>query len=67
MTAPNVVVKWSAWAPRLLSVLRILTAFSFIQAGTAVCCFIWLYVSAAGAGPWSLDARRAKGYHPPTP
>lgn len=21
-------------------------------------CFLWLYVSAAGAGPWSLDARR---------
>ena len=21
-------------------------------------CFIWLYYSAAGAGPWSLDARR---------
>ena len=23
-------------------------------------CFIWLYFSAAGAGPWSLDARRWK-------
>lgn len=23
-------------------------------------CFIWLYYSAAGAGPWSLDARRGK-------
>jgi putative oxidoreductase len=21
-------------------------------------CFIWLYISAAGPGPWSLDARR---------
>ena len=21
-------------------------------------CFLWLYISAAGAGPWSLDARR---------
>lgn len=21
-------------------------------------CFIWLYLSAAGPGPWSLDARR---------
>jgi len=50
MTAPNVVAKWSAWAPRLLSVLRIFTAFIFI----------WLYVSAAGAGPWSLDAKRGK-------
>jgi putative oxidoreductase len=23
-------------------------------------CFIWLYFSAAGAGPWSLDALRKK-------
>ena len=135
MTAPSVVAKWSSWAPRLLSVLRIFTAFIFLQAGTmklfafpigmppngatatplsevwiagvletvggvfvllglftrpvafllsgemavayfqffaprgfwpianngiapAVCCFIWLYISAAGAGPWSLDAKR---------
>ena len=23
-------------------------------------CFIWLYISSAGAGPWSLDAMRKK-------
>lgn len=23
-------------------------------------CFLWLYFSSAGAGPWSLDARRGK-------
>ena len=23
-------------------------------------CFLWLYISAAGPGPWSLDARRAR-------
>jgi len=23
-------------------------------------CFVWLYFSAAGAGPWSLDAKREK-------
>jgi putative oxidoreductase len=23
-------------------------------------CFVWLYFSAAGAGPWSLDAKRRK-------
>src|SRR5712692_1941692 len=23
-------------------------------------CFIWLYLSAAGAGPWSLDAKRGR-------
>ncbi len=24
-------------------------------------CFVWLYFSAAGAGPWSLDAARTRG------
>lgn len=26
----------------------------------ALFCFVWLYFSAAGAGPWSLDAKRGK-------
>ena len=26
----------------------------------ALYCFVWLYFSAAGAGPWSVDARRAR-------
>lgn len=26
----------------------------------ALYCFVWLYFSAAGAGPWSLDALRAQ-------
>jgi putative oxidoreductase len=26
----------------------------------ALYCFVWLYFSAAGAGPWSLDALREK-------
>jgi putative oxidoreductase len=26
----------------------------------ALYCFVWLYFSAAGAGPWALDARREK-------
>jgi putative oxidoreductase len=137
MTASNLIAKWSAWAPRLQSVLRIVAAFMFIQAGTmklfafpagippnggtvalmsqaglggiletlggvllllglftrpvafllagemavayfqfhfpqsfwtvinggisaALYCFVWLYFSAAGAGPWSLDALREK-------
>jgi putative oxidoreductase len=25
-------------------------------------CFIWLYLSAAGAGPWSLDAMMRRGH-----
>jgi len=28
--------------------------------GAALYCFLWLYFSAAGPGPWSLDARRKK-------
>lgn len=27
----------------------------------ALYCFVWLYFSAAGAGPWSLDARLGRG------
>jgi putative oxidoreductase len=30
----------------------------------ALYCFVWLYFSAAGAGPWSLDARRGKAGSP---
>ncbi len=138
-TAVNLVAKWPAWGPRLQSVLRIVAAFMFIQAGTmklfafpagipptggtvqlmsqmglagiletfggallllglftrpvafllagemavayfqvsfpqgfwpimnggvgsALYCFVWLYFSAAGPGPWSLDAKRW-GHH----
>lgn len=133
----NLVTKWSAWAPRLQSVLRIVAALMFMLVGTmklfafpagippngstvhlmsqlglagileafggallvlglftrpvafllagemavayfqvhfhqgfwpvmnggmpaVLYCFIWLYFSAAGAGPWSLDAKRGK-------
>ena len=137
MTAPNIVAKWPSRAPYLLSVLRIVAAFLFMQFGTAklfafpaaimpgggtapiaslvgvaalletfggLClllglftrpvafivagemafayflghapngfwpvlnqghpailfCFVWLYLSAAGPGPWSLDAKRGR-------
>jgi putative oxidoreductase len=30
----------------------------------ALFCFVWLYFSAAGAGPWSLDAKRGGHLHP---
>ncbi len=136
-TAPNIVAKWPTWAPYLLSLLRIVAAFLFMQFGTAkllafpaaimpgggtapiaslpgiagmleafgglfllvglftrpvafilagemaiayflghapqgfwpvlnqgspaiLFCFIWLYFSAAGPGPWSLDAKRGR-------
>ncbi len=35
MTVPKLTAKWSAWAPRLKSVLRIVAAFLFMQVGTA--------------------------------
>ncbi len=137
MTAPNLITKWTSWAPQLLSMLRIVAAFMFILPGTmklfafpigmppdgntaqlisqvgfggiletfggalllvglftrpvafilagemavayfqfhapqsfwpivnngvnaALYCFVWLYFSAAGPGPWSLDAKRGK-------
>jgi putative oxidoreductase len=133
MTGRTIAGGWAGWAPRLLSVLRIVAAFLFMQFGTAklfafpaavmpgggtapvlslpgiagvleafggalllfglltrpvafllsglmafayflghagqgfwpvlnqghpaiMFCFVWLYVSAAGPGPWSLDA-----------
>ncbi|HEV7365600.1 MAG TPA: DoxX family protein [Gemmatimonadales bacterium] len=137
MTAPSPVVRWRSWAPYLLSILRIVAAFLFIQFGTAkvfgfpapimpgggtapagslawvagmletfggaflllglftrpvafllsgemafayfmghapqgfwpvlnqghpaiLFCFTFLYLSAAGPGPWSLDAMRER-------
>jgi putative oxidoreductase len=137
LTTPNAAARWSTWAPYLLSVLRIIAAFLFIQFGTAklfafpaavlpgggtapvaslpgvagaleafggallllglftrpvafllsgemaiayfighaprgfwpvlnqghpaiLFCFVWLYLSAAGAGPWSIDAMRKR-------
>jgi putative oxidoreductase len=137
MGTTGLVARWSAWAPQMQSVLRIVAAFIFILSGTmklfafpagmppdgstatlmsqvgiggvletvggalllvglftrpvafvlsgemavayfqfhfpngiwpilnggvaaALYCFVWLYFSAAGAGPWSLDARLGK-------
>jgi putative oxidoreductase len=136
MSGTGLAASWSAWAPQLQSVLRIVAAAIFVTAGTTILfafpagmppdggtapalsqiwiggvleliggaflllglftrpvafvlagqmavayfqfhfptsfwptlnngipavlyCFVWLYFSAAGAGPWSLDARRA--------
>jgi putative oxidoreductase len=136
MSSPNVGARWAGLAPILLSVLRIVAAFVFMESGTmklfgwpmampggataplltqlglagilevfgggllllglftrpvafllsgemavayfqfhapqsfwpvvnqgqpaVLYCFIWLYLSAAGGGPWSLDAVRRK-------
>src|SRR5688500_7179268 len=35
MTPPGIVTKWQGWAPYLLSVLRIVAAFLFMQFGSA--------------------------------
>lgn len=137
MSTSHLTSQWSAWTPRLQSLLRIVAAFMFLQAGTsklfsyppmpgggghvpylsqiglggaleavgglllliglftrpvafvlagemavayfqfhfpngfwpvvnggvsaALYCFVWLYFSAAGAGPWSVDAKRGRG------
>jgi putative oxidoreductase len=137
MPEPNIVSRWHSWSPYLLSVLRIVAAFLFMQFGTGklfafpaaimpgggtaalgsvawiagflevfgglflfiglftrpvafllsgemafayflghapqgfwpvlnqghpavLFCFLFLYLSAAGAGPWSLDALRQR-------
>ena len=137
MTNLGLAARWRAWAPQLLSLLRIVAAFLFMQYGSAKLfafpaavmpdggtapwlsqagiagalelfggalllvglftrpvafllsglmaaayfighagggfwpvlnggapavffCFLWLYISAAGAGPWSLDALRTR-------
>lgn len=141
MTTPSIGTRWSMWAPYLLSTLRIIAAFLFMQFGTAklfafpaavmpdggtaplaslagvagvletfggalllvgfltrpvafllsglmafayfighapqgfwpvlnqghpaiLFCFVWLYVSAAGAGTWSIDAMRRRDAAP---
>jgi putative oxidoreductase len=137
MTTTTLAARWRSWAPYLLSVLRIIAAFLFMQFGSAkllaipgavmpgggtaplmslpgfagslelvggallllglftrpvafllsgemavayflghaphgfwpvlnqgspaiLFCFIWLYISSAGPGPWSIDARRRR-------
>ena len=137
MSDTSLTARWKSWSPNLLSVLRIIAAFLFIQVGTAKIlafpgavmpgggtaplgslagvaglfesvggtllllglftrpvafimsgemmfayflghasngfwpvlnggtdaifyCFLWLYVSSAGPGPWSLDALRGR-------
>jgi putative oxidoreductase len=137
MNESNIISRWQSWSPQLLSLLRIVSAFLFLQFGTGklfgfpapimpdggtapigslagiagaleafggplllvglftrpvafllsgemavayfighapqgfwtvlnqgtpavLYCFLWLYFSAAGAGPWSLDALRSR-------
>jgi putative oxidoreductase len=141
MSTPDLATRWRSWAPYLLSILRMVAAFVFIQHGStkllglpepvmpgggtaalaslpgfagilelaggallllglftrpvafllagemavayfmshapqgfwpvlnkgepaALYCFIWLYLSSAGPGPWSLDALRQRKRRP---
>jgi len=143
MTTTTLAARWRSWAPYLLSVLRIIAAFVFMQFGSAklvaipaaimpgggtapltslpgiagslelvsgaflllglftrpvaflvsgemafayfighapqgfwpvlnqgspaiLFCYIWLYISSAGPGPWSLDALRRRKTHEPS-
>lgn len=49
------VVYWSFNAPK--------SAFPLVNGGDVMIlyCFVFLYLSVAGAGPWSVDAARTKG------
>jgi len=137
MSDTGIAARWTSWAPYLLSILRVVAAFTFLQVGTAklfglpaevmpgggtaalaslpgiagllevvggplmlvglftrpvafvlagemavayflghapqgfwtvlnngapavLFCFVWLYLSAAGPGPWSIDALRGR-------
>ncbi len=137
MSINNIAARWRSWAPYILSILRIIAAFLFLQYGSTklfafpgavmpgggtvslsslagvagalevaggalllvglfirpvafllsgemavayfiahagrgfwpvlnggapavAFCFLWLYVSAAGGGPWSIDAHRGR-------
>ena len=48
------VAYWQFHAPQ--------SAWPIVNQGTnaVLYCFVWLYFSAAGAGPWSIDAARGK-------
>ncbi len=74
MNGPNIGAKWSSWAPRLQSLLRIVAAFFFMQSGTlklfafpigmppngARAAFLSEFWFAGGPGPWSQDAVRKR-------
>jgi len=47
MTRPNIVTNWPAFTPQLRSILRIVAAFMFIQAGT-IKLFAWPFAMPGG-------------------
>jgi putative oxidoreductase len=76
MTSPSFTATWPTRAPYLLSAFivagEMAVAYFYGHAPQGfwpvlnqghpaiLFCFIWLYFSAAGPGPWSLDAKRGK-------
>ena len=56
MTDSNLIARWKSWSPELLSVLRIITAFLFMQVGTAKLFAFPAAVMPGGgtAAAWSL-------------
>jgi putative oxidoreductase len=56
MTPPNIVATWQSWAPYLLSVLRIVATFLFMQFGSAkLFAFPGAVMPDGGTAPiWSL-------------
>ena len=55
MADDNIAARWRSWSPQLLSLLRIVTAFLFIQFGTAKL-FVFPGPIAPGAGPMPLGS-----------
>ena len=53
MTTLNLATGWPDLGPIMQSLHRMVAAFMFILAY----CFVWLYFSAVGGGPWILDAK----------
>jgi hypothetical protein len=56
--SPRMVIIDSAldsWTPGALSVLRLVTAYLYLQHGVLYC-FIFLFLATAGGGSWSIDA-----------
>jgi putative oxidoreductase len=56
MNEPSIVSRWKSWAPEILSVLRIIAAFLFMQVGTAkLFAFPAAVMPGGGTAPaWSL-------------
>ena len=56
MPDENIVTRWRSWTPQLLSVLRIVAAFLFIQFGTAkLFAMPGPFIPGGGTSLWALS------------